>query len=62
MKKTDVKKQLELIGRKQWELANAIGVHEATLIHWFHEIDIRPEREARIVEGIEKLKADKPNE
>lgn len=61
MKKENVKEQLEFIGCKQWELANAIGVHEATLIHWFHEIDIRPEREARIVSGIEKLKAAKSN-
>lgn len=59
MKREDVKKALKEIGRKQWELANAIGVHEATLIHWFHEVDVRSERETRILNGIEKLKAGK---
>lgn len=57
MTKEAMKAALKEIGAKQWELAQEIGVHEKTLIYWFHCEACTPERAARIEAALQRMKS-----
>lgn len=54
MKKSDVQKGLRESRRKQWELAQEIGISEFTIIRWLRD-PISEEHAKRITEGLQRL-------
>lgn len=51
---TAIKKEIQSKGLKQWQVAEAIGVSERTLIVWLRT-ELSPEREKQIRDAIERL-------
>jgi DNA-binding XRE family transcriptional regulator len=54
MKKSNIQKTLRESGRKQWELAQEIGISEFTIIRWLRE-PISEEHAKKIAEGLKRL-------
>ncbi len=58
MANTDIRRQIAEAGLKQWEVADAIGVNEATLCVWLRK-PLANERLERVRAAIEKLKRER---
>ena len=43
---------------KQWQVADAIGIHEATFCAWLRH-ELKGERKRRVVDAIKKVKEEK---
>ena len=55
MTKSEFKERIKSAGVKQWQIANAIGIHEKTLTGWLH-CDVLPEERAtRIEDAFNKI-------
>lgn len=50
MTKAEFKEKIKSSGVKQWQIANAIGIHEKTLTGWLH-CDVLPEERAAKIEA-----------
>ncbi len=58
MANIEIRKQIADAGLKHWEVADAVGVNEATLCVWLRK-PLTEERLERVNTAIEKLKAER---
>ncbi len=58
MANTDIRQQIMRAGLKHWEVADAIGINEATLCVWLRK-PLQGERLNRVCAAIEKLKGER---
>lgn len=58
MANTDIRRQIAEAGLKHWEVADAIGVNEATLCVWLRK-PLTGERRSRVNDAIKKLKGER---
>lgn len=61
MKRSEFKAMLKEAKLKSWEVAAEMGVHEHTIIYWFHNLEetCTDERALRIKTAIDRVKAKK---
>ena len=58
MSNEEIRKRMRIADVKQWEVADAIGVHEATLCVWLRH-ELPTEKRDKILKAIEKLGKEK---
>ena len=54
MKNKDLKDAFRVAGIRQWEVAEAMGVSEMTLVKWMR-VELSEERRQRILTALEQL-------
>lgn len=60
MANTDIRREIAEAGLKHWEVADAIGVNEATLCVWLRK-PLIGERRSRVIDAIQRLKSERGN-
>ena len=55
----DIRKALRIAGMKQWQLAEALGVCDNTLIYWLRR-ELPEEKKEKMLRIIEKWSAEHP--
>lgn len=54
-KNTDIREMIKKAGLRHWQVAETIGVDQATLCVWLRT-DLSEERRTRILDAIERIK------
>lgn len=55
MKNSDIREMIEAAGLKHWQVAETIGIGNATLCVWLRT-DLTEERRTKIMDAIERIK------
>lgn len=56
MCKEDLSNEIRIANVKQWEVADAIGISEMTMVKWLRK-ELSPDKKAMVREGIAAVKA-----
>ena len=56
MCKEDLSNEIRIANVKQWEVADAIGISEMTMVKWLRK-ELSPDKKAMVQEGIAAVKA-----
>ena len=60
MKNKDLKDAFRVAGIRQWEVAEAMGVSEMTLVKWMR-VELTEDKRQRILAALEQLKNSRPD-
>ena len=52
----DLRNEIRIANVKQWEVADAIGISEMTMVKWLRK-ELSPEKKAMVRDGIATVKA-----
>jgi len=55
MTSKEMRRKIKESGKKQWQIAAAAGISEATIIRWLREEELPIERQKTLTEALEKL-------
>ena len=58
MRNQDLKDEMRIAGVRQWEVAEAIGVSEMTLVKWMR-FELPEDKRQRVLQAIEQIKQSK---
>lgn len=58
MRNQDLKDEMRIAGVRQWEVAEAIGVSEMTLVKWMR-FELPEDKRQRVLQAIEQIKKSK---
>lgn len=58
----EIKMAIKQNNLSYWRIAEIIGVHENTILHWLREDPLPSDHKTLILEAIEKLKKSEVNE
>ena len=58
MRNQDLKDEMRIAGVRQWEVAEAMGVSEMTLVKWMR-FELPEDKRQRVLQAIEQIKQSK---